>query len=149
MLRILLVVLLFAIPFGAQAQTPPIAARALSELQQLNLNPIQKQQLMAIVMEARNRQLAISADQQVLFDQAQPALQSGQADLISLSQDQQQITDRRIAAARSTRDELLAFYSRLAPAQQAQVQSWLANVITRIDALRALSETLQPWGALR
>ena len=153
MLRILTLVLLISLsmippPLLAQAQSTPLAARALSELQQLNLSPLQKQQLLSIVLDARSRQLAISADQQALFDQAQPALQTGQADRLELSARQQAITDQRIAAARMTRDELLAFYLRLTPAQQGEVQGWLATLITRIDALRTLAAIFQPWLAL-
>ncbi|MBD8527841.1 Spy/CpxP family protein refolding chaperone [Pseudomarimonas arenosa] len=153
MLRFILLALLFSLPLSASAQASPladrpIAARAMAELQQLNLSAVQKQQLVAIALDARNRQQAISVDQQALLDTAQPALESGQADLIALTVQQQAITDRRIDAARATRDQLLAFYTDLDPTQRQQVQAWMANAITRIDALRALSETFQPWPAL-
>jgi hypothetical protein len=142
MTRIALLLLVFCLPFAAQAQPlPPVAQQLLAEVQTLGLTPLQKQQLMAIAIDARSRQQALRAEQQALGDAAYTELAAGSADLIALAAQQQALTDRRIAAARVTRDALLDFYAGLGAAQQVQVQGWLAGAIERLDALRALAGT--------
>ena len=148
MLRILALIFALAAPAVGFAQNGPLAGSVLAELQSLNLSALQKQQLMGIAMAAKARQQSIAADQQALLEAAEAELSAGSADLIALTAQQQEITDRRIVAARATRDDLLAFYAGLNASQQAQVQTWLATTLTRIDAARALAATFQPWANL-
>lgn len=149
MIRTALLLLALCLPLGAQAQTlPPVAQQVLAELQSLGLSPGQKQQLIAIALDARSRQQALRAEQQALGDAAYDELAAGSADLVELAAQQQALTDQRIAAARTTRDALLVFYAGLSPSQQTQVQAWLAGAIDRLDALRALADTFAPAGRL-
>ena len=120
----------------------------MAELQSLDLSAAQKQQLMGIAMAAKARQQSIVADQQALLEVAETELSAGSADLIELTAQQQAITDRRIAAARTTRDDLLAFYAGLNTNQQTQVQTWLATALARIDAARTLAAMFEPLANL-
>jgi hypothetical protein len=149
MLRIALVLFTLLLPLAAQAQAPsPPAQRLLSAMQTLGLTPLQKQQLMQIALEARARHQALRAEQQALADAAGDDLAAGTADLATLASQQEALTDRRIAAARESRDALLAFYFTLSAGQQAQIQGWLATALDRLDALRALADTFSPNAGL-
>lgn len=145
MLRIALILFTLLLPMAGQAQTPsPPAQHLQAAMQSLGLTPLQKQQLVQIALDARARHQALRAEQQALADAVQDELAAGTADLPALAAQQEALTDRRIAAARESRDALLAFYSTLSAGQQAQVQSWLATALDRLDALRALADTFSP-----
>ena len=145
MLRIVLLSLALLLPVSAQSQVAtPLGQQLLSSLQNLGLSSLQKQQLMRIAMDARLRQQVLRGEQQALMDSAQDALAAGSADLIALAAEQEALTNRRIAAARTTRDALLAFYIGLGPAQQIQIQAWLAQTLDRLDALHALANSVLP-----
>ena len=149
MLRTLVLILILAgAPTAGFAQTGPLAGNVMAELQSLDLSAAQKQQLMGIAMAAKARQQSIVADQQALLEVAETELSAGSADLIELTAQQQAITDRRIAAARTTRDDLLAFYAGLNTNQQTQVQTWLATALARIDAARTLAAMFEPLANL-
>jgi len=134
----------------AQAQmTPgaglPVPAAALAELAQISLSPVQRMELMQILVRARGTQVALRAEQDALLLRAAEELGQPAPDLQQLAAEQETLTDARLASIRQLRDELLAFHDTLQPAQQAEVHAWLLKQIGRIERVRDAFQTLQEF----
>lgn len=118
-------------PFFGRPQPPTAAA--------LGLNPAQASQWQAIQSQAQSlRQTTLKQVASELGD-AKLALAAPNADLRAIGAGFQTIAIDFLSEQRQVRDQRLAFYDSLNPAQQAQVRDFLIEQIERAErALRAV-----------
>lgn len=133
------------------SQTPdaafPIPLDALKELLTLQLSPAPRRQLEEIAAHARVEHLRLHAEQQTLAEIARASLGDRGAGLQQLVVQLEALTDRRIAALRTLRDDLLGVYEGLGSVQQARVQDWLLRQLERIERTRTAFASLREWYA--
>lgn len=128
---------------AAPPSTAPLPAQAMQELAKLSLSPPQKIVLMGILLDAQSSSQQLRAKQQALAADAVTQMTDQSADLHALVAAQEALTDARIAALRTLRDELLDFYDGLSVEQQADVQGWLAMQLQRLLDLRTAIELIR------
>lgn len=121
----------------------PLPSASLAELADIQLTPAQRGELLLILTRARAAQLQLRADQEAMLARAEQELSGEAPNLMQLAAEQEALTDARLASIRQLRDELLAFYAQLTPAQQAQVHSWLVRQIGRIERAKSAFATLR------
>ena len=149
MLRRVLFCLLLGASATAAAQTPPapLPAALRAELQALNLTPVQRAELMALMLQAQALRAGVQDDVDALIDEAKAELAQPDADLRTLALEREAVVDARLANLRSLRDGLIEFYyDDLDPTQQAQIRQMLLTKVERMERLRdVLIELRSSW----
>ncbi len=131
-----------AVAVPARHATVPPAVMA--KVQQLDLTPAQRAELVELLIRAQALHVTVQADVDAYLGDAKRELARADGDLRTLASQRETLVELRIANARELRDELLNFYYEdLSPQQQATMRGFLLQRIARIERVRAAFATLR------